>query len=184
MPEPAQCTALYRLYDANDGLLYVGITSNPDARWERHALFKSWWTDVTRKHLTWLDGSWREALDTEAATIRAERPTRNGTHNHALAPFDPKAWPHIEAPPRGKSAALASAIRSEIAEGRWQAGDRLPDALDLAEASSVSKGTVDRAFRELVADGSILRLHGLGTFVTASLAILAPNRTLAPRAVP
>lgn len=32
-------TALYRLYDAGDRLLYIGISNNPEARWARHRMY-------------------------------------------------------------------------------------------------------------------------------------------------
>ncbi|MFE3489118.1 GntR family transcriptional regulator [Streptomyces griseus] len=178
MPTPPERTALYRLYGTDDRLLYIGITDNPKARWERHAAFKWWWAQVTRKQVDWLNASWREALDIEKAAIREERPAYNGTHNHGVAPFDAAAWPRIEAQPRQKFSALADLIRAEIASGRWQAGDRLPDAEDLATASGVGEGTAQRAFRELVNEGSIMRLHGLGTFVRARIVTIAPNRIL------
>ncbi|WP_372344688.1 GntR family transcriptional regulator [Streptomyces sp. KL116D] len=181
MTSAPERTALYRLYDGTDQLLYVGITLDPEARWERHAYWMWWWPRVARKDIRWLDTSWRDALDLERDTIRAERPAHNGTHNHEMAPFDPLTWPDIDAPTRQKSAALAELIRSEITSGRWQPGDRIPNTSDLAAASAVSKGTVERAFRELVADGSLLRLHGLGTFIRTSLTKVAPNRVLAPR---
>ncbi|MGW9245775.1 GntR family transcriptional regulator [Streptomyces badius] len=180
MTEPPERTALYRLYDANDRLLYIGITDNPGARWERHAAFKWWWGEVARKQVNWLNSSWREALGIEKAAIREERPAYNGTHNHGVAPFDASAWPKIEAQPRQKSSTLADLIRTEITSGRWQAGDRLPDAEGLAAASGVGEGTVQRAFRELANEGSIVRLHGLGTFVRARIVTIAPNRILRP----
>jgi predicted GIY-YIG superfamily endonuclease len=43
MPEPPERTALYRLYDATDQLLYVGISTNPEERWKTHTMLKSWW---------------------------------------------------------------------------------------------------------------------------------------------
>lgn len=37
---------LYRLFDADMNLLYVGITWNPFVRWTRHSYEKQWWQRV------------------------------------------------------------------------------------------------------------------------------------------
>ena len=37
---------LYRLFDAEGALLYVGITWNPFVRWNAHKKSKPWWPDV------------------------------------------------------------------------------------------------------------------------------------------
>ncbi len=36
-------TALYRLYDEHNQLLYVEVTSDPNRRWETHRAEKDWW---------------------------------------------------------------------------------------------------------------------------------------------
>lgn len=41
-------TCLYRFYDAEDQLLYVGITLHLPQRWASHAHDKSWWAEVAR----------------------------------------------------------------------------------------------------------------------------------------
>ncbi|WP_186319235.1 GIY-YIG nuclease family protein [Streptomyces sp. SAJ15] len=176
MPER---TALYRLYDAEDRLLYIGITTDPEARWERHALLKWWWSQVDRKDLTWLNVSWRDALTAEAEAILEGRPKFNGVHNYRPAPFDGAAWPQIQ-PGRGKARALAALIRAEVETGRWQHGDRLPPWRGLATATGVSRTTVDLAYRELINEGLIERLPGVGTFVSVGGPVKRPNRQLAP----
>jgi predicted GIY-YIG superfamily endonuclease len=69
-------TSLYRLFDHDDQLLYVGITCNPDDRWRRHAGDKAWWPTVVRKALEWhVD---REtALLAECHAITTEHPRWN-----------------------------------------------------------------------------------------------------------
>lgn len=69
-------TALYRLYDANDQLLYVGISDNPRQRWGTHSAEQVWWPLVVRKTVEWF-GNRREAAKAEAAAIRAESPAKN-----------------------------------------------------------------------------------------------------------
>jgi GIY-YIG catalytic domain len=39
---------LYRFFDAEDALLYVGLTINPGKRFEKHRATKPWWEDVAR----------------------------------------------------------------------------------------------------------------------------------------
>ena len=69
-------TALYRLYDATDVLLYVGIGFDPRARWYHHASTKPWWPEVTRKEVEW-HADRVQAEVAEKASIVAELPRYN-----------------------------------------------------------------------------------------------------------
>lgn len=69
-------TALYRLFDAEDVLLYVGITTTPGVRMGQHADTKPWWPEVAKKTMTWYS-SRREACNAEATAIDAEKPKHN-----------------------------------------------------------------------------------------------------------
>ncbi|MFH9574235.1 GntR family transcriptional regulator [Streptomyces sp. NPDC017454] len=166
MPEIPERTALYRLYDAENRLLYIGITSDPKARFISHATYKNWWTQVTQKNVTWLEGTWRQALAAEAAAIRDEKPRFNGKHNAVIAPFNASTWPAIDAPPRGKAQALADLVRSEIISGRWAPGMRVPRRKDLAAAARVGADTADLAYRNLKKEGLLHFQHGRGIFVS------------------
>jgi len=68
-------TALYRLFDADDRLLYVGIAFNPEARWNEHR-GKAWWPSVVRKSVEW-HPTRLVALEAEARAIEAESPRHN-----------------------------------------------------------------------------------------------------------
>lgn len=71
---------LYRLFDENWVLLYVGISVRPDKRMNEHARSKEWWPLV--EHFLLTDCvSRREALDLETSIIRNERPIFNIVHN-------------------------------------------------------------------------------------------------------
>jgi predicted GIY-YIG superfamily endonuclease len=158
-------TALYRLYDAADSLLYVGITSNPRARFTQHAIYKPWWSEVANTAVSWLMCTRQEALAVEAAAIRNERPIHNGKHNAAIAPFSAEAWPTILAPSREKARSLADAVLAEISGGRWQPGMRVPGRDEMAAASGVGVGTVDRAYNLLKKERALVGRVGHGIFV-------------------
>jgi predicted GIY-YIG superfamily endonuclease len=49
LTDPSSETAVYRLYDRDRNLLYVGIAYVPAERWAQHALDKPWWSQVSRK---------------------------------------------------------------------------------------------------------------------------------------
>ena len=69
-------TMLYRLFDQDGGLLYVGISGRWVRRLVSHAARQGWWDDVasvTRQPFP----SRSEALEAEAAAIRQERPRYN-----------------------------------------------------------------------------------------------------------
>lgn len=71
-----QQTALYRLFGAENVLLYVGITTNPASRWREHANIKTWWPLVARREVEWHDNR-ADALAAEAAAICDENPMYN-----------------------------------------------------------------------------------------------------------
>lgn len=72
-------TTLYRLYDAEGRLLYVGCSINWMSRLMHHKVVKAreWWTDIARAELTRYD-SRTEAMEAEFAAIRDEDPLHNG----------------------------------------------------------------------------------------------------------
>lgn len=76
---PNQPHALYRFFDSEGQLLYVGLTMNPGARWKVHSREKSWWTDVRTVTLEWFPD--REAVEVaERAAIATEGPLYNVSH--------------------------------------------------------------------------------------------------------
>lgn len=74
--EEQRSTAIYRLFDSEEQLLYVGISDRPEVRWTEHALDKNWWHLVARKSTDWLP-SRSVALAAEAAATKSERPLFN-----------------------------------------------------------------------------------------------------------
>lgn len=67
---------LYRFYDADDTLLYVGLSINPGKRFERHKADKEWWTEVARIDMEQFPDI--DALRTgERTAIQSERPRHN-----------------------------------------------------------------------------------------------------------
>ncbi|NXY94470.1 GIY-YIG nuclease family protein [Streptomyces sp. BR123] len=69
-------TALYRLFDEEGRLLYVGVTSNPSKRWSFHKRKKAWWPLVRIREIEWYL-SRTEALTMEAQEIATKRPLHN-----------------------------------------------------------------------------------------------------------
>lgn len=56
-------------------------------------------------------------------------------------------------------------ILEQIAGGALRAGERVPSENQLTRALTVSRMTANRALRELAADGVLVRIAGVGTFV-------------------
>ena len=67
--------------------------------------------------------------------------------------------------PLPRYAQVKAHIMHGIKEGRYQAGDMLPSEHALVRDLSVSRMTVNRALRELVSEGHIIRRAGQGSFV-------------------
>jgi GntR family transcriptional regulator, histidine utilization repressor len=56
-------------------------------------------------------------------------------------------------------------ILDRVTSGTWEEGYRLPSEHQFAQDFGVSRMTVHRALRELSADGTLVRVQGVGTFV-------------------
>lgn len=176
MPEAPERTALYRLYNKDDVLLYVGISLDPARRWKKHKAnrSRSHWTGlVTRETVEWFE-TWAKAEAAEEQAIKTERPIHNGTHNHPLAPFDAANWPAIPGR-RGKVAALVTLILKEIDEGRWTPGMMIPKSRDLGAATGMSKNAATNAIRELRRRGRLEVVQGVGVFVYDGTPTRRPN---------
>jgi GntR family histidine utilization transcriptional repressor len=55
-------------------------------------------------------------------------------------------------------------LKDELARGRWSPGARMPSETELVAQFGVSRMTVNRALRELQAEGLVDRVQGVGTF--------------------
>lgn len=72
-------TSLYRHYDADDALLYVGIALNHVSRLNQHRTSASWFYEIARIEVEHFDS--RLAAETaERIAIRDERPLHNKAH--------------------------------------------------------------------------------------------------------
>lgn len=92
---------LYRMYDADDRLLYVGMTINPHLRLKQHRVQQSWWGDVNSITLTHFDT--RAALaDAERLAIVNERPRWNVVRYQG-----PR---RVDAPPRRRRYTLPASV--------------------------------------------------------------------------
>jgi GntR family histidine utilization transcriptional repressor len=75
-------------------------------------------------------------------------------------PSRPAAAPARPAP----YARVKQHLRAGLAAGRWAAGARMPSESALTAQFGVSRMTVNRALRELQAEGLLDRVQGVGTF--------------------
>jgi hypothetical protein len=90
---PGSRTALYRYFDKDDSLLYVGISVSPIARQLQHRQTSRWYDRVAKMTVEWCE-SREEALDLERIAIINERPRHNIRHKATsdVSPF-PKVRP-------------------------------------------------------------------------------------------
>lgn len=76
-------TALYRFFDSEGRLLYVGISMDVQKRWKVHETERAttWWPRVDRRTVEWFDTR-NEALAAEVTAIKKESPLHNVMHTH------------------------------------------------------------------------------------------------------
>jgi len=62
-------------------------------------------------------------------------------------------------------AQLAEKLKEKILRGEWKDGEKIPPEFELMEKYGVSRATVRAAIDTLVAEGFLVKRHGIGTFV-------------------
>jgi predicted GIY-YIG superfamily endonuclease len=144
-------TALYRLYDANDALLYLGISWNPDFRLEGHQNDKHWSHLVARRTVEWYP-SRPAALAAEATATAVEKPlhdsswrkTRGGSRPQWL---DPEGQKKVE-----------DGLAAEIQQGKHWVGRVLMSGA-VAKRFNVARPTASSAMSVLHDRGLLERQH-------------------------
>lgn len=84
---------VYRFFDADGSLLYVGMTTLGPARWSQHATLQPWWQDVATATVAHYP-SVEAALHAETAAILAEQPVHNVMHRNPRPIRPPRIRPH------------------------------------------------------------------------------------------
>jgi hypothetical protein len=69
---------LYRFFDSDDRLLYVGMSMHAARRASQHRHDKAWWPDVARMEVEHRDVSVDEMRALEAEAIYTDTPKHNG----------------------------------------------------------------------------------------------------------
>lgn len=143
----ADRTAVYRLFDASDRLLYLGISDSPEFRWKAHSDKQTWWHLVTRKTIEWYpDRAAAKAAEVRLTAIEnplydraAKKQSQTVRYDNTADVERAKAW-----------------LLNEIAayQPGWQIGTG-----EAARACNVARASVATALYELANDG---RLKGAG----------------------
>lgn len=136
-------TALYRFYDKEDRLLYVGITHDPKARWRFHAVEKPWWHEVARKEVTWFETR-TEAGIAELRAIETEGPLydRSNPKNRISAE-------ERHAQDKAYVDEALRMIREDIEAGVFPRMTALPKERDLGIRYGLSRNAVASALGEI-----------------------------------
>lgn len=141
-------TALYRLFDGADQLLYVGITHDLEQRWEYHSYMQAWWHLVQRQSIEWFPNR-PAAVEAERAAVATESPRFDATHRLGRGWLDhPRVAYEDPDEPR-----VAASLRAALDGDRFPHGRALPCLRDLASEFSTSISTVGSVLHGLVREG-------------------------------
>ena len=141
--EQQRSTAIYRLFDSEGQLLYVGISDRPEVRWTEHALSKNWWHLVAHQSIDWLPTR-TVALAAEAEATKNERPLFNAIR---MADGSIVKAVYDDSVAREK---ITRALLREIRERVLNAGTQVT-ASGVARRFGVSASTAASAIRSLPA---------------------------------
>lgn len=147
-------TAVYRLFDKYDCLLYVGIARWPDQRWNQHKRDKLWWHYVARKEVAWYETR-REAMIVEETAEREESPRYSGLRRMRTWRTEPMVAPELEA----EIAAVAEKLAAQIDQGVYVPGESLPQGTRLGNSLGVSIAMAHSALSQLENRG-LVELRG------------------------
>jgi len=136
----AERTALYRLFDDDESLLYVGISQDPTVRWRQHVGNKPWASQVVMRVIEWYE-SRSAALLAEIRAIRTEHPLHN------IVRYRPRAVPKKRRP---------ASVMAPIPDHAYEAGEMT--MADVAVMLGVKTATI-RHYRAVSAPGGRYANH-------------------------
>lgn len=153
-------TALYRLYDADDALLYVGIAFELSRRYNQHRKTKAWWPEVARKEVCWYEDR-TQAEQAEVAAIRSEKPRYNIAHvdDPVRVPDLPRHTPPTPGQIEMKALlhrASRAAARAEAAKNRTRA--KLRATILEAAALGLGPAEICRVIDYHLSEGHVARV--------------------------
>lgn len=156
-------TAVYRLYDRDGRLLYVGISDKPEHRFGQHERDKYWWRDVVTREVTWYPDR-RLAEAEEYRAIASEAPEYNidvaGVSRFDGRPQEDRQRRYVTANSRlGKFEKVLVRLGEDIEANAFE-GAELPLADSLAERYGVDAVTVQQALRSLRQTGVVVEHTG------------------------
>ncbi|MET8506787.1 GntR family transcriptional regulator [Streptomyces sp. NPDC004787] len=163
--------ALYRYFDAERKLLYLGVTSDPARRDREHRRNAAdlWYPLVAGRGVDWYDTR-EEAEAAERRAIREEKPRFNDRHNVRTDPLvraqdEERRRRRFRQGMGGRTNhtdAIVEYFSGLIDDGLLGPGDQLPLRTEIVKEFGVSAPAVTRAYLELVRDGRVeeRRAHG------------------------
>lgn len=101
-------TFLYRHFDKNDELLYVGISLNHMARLAQHKLHSKWFAEIARVEVTRYSTRF-EAIQAERFAIANEKPKHN-VHHTSSSPRRSVEWPLSKGAPAEEKEGLTRRV--------------------------------------------------------------------------
>lgn len=139
---PGRRTAVYRLYNRDQRLLYVGIAHDTKKRWREHARDKDWWNQVHWRTAVW-HGTRLGAAIEEYCAFRFENPiyNKNREYDYRLG-WEPGASPGCHEPRPWRLNLLSSAMRYPEGATSWDDAAPHYAVVKCANQTGVEKGRV------------------------------------------
>lgn len=176
---------LYRHFDSEGVLLYVGISQDPNRRTFQHIESSKWVQYAVRMEGVWYDSA-AAAEEAEAVAILTENPVFN---SHLLkwdvakarkAEYErthgPVVLPGKEVRPRPRRDVVAQDIRDMIASGELAAGEQMASIKQLAQQWGIGMDSMIRVFGALLGEGWLKRNRPSGPcFVTIEVPPVPPG---------
>ncbi|MFE4915837.1 GIY-YIG nuclease family protein [Streptomyces sp. NPDC056652] len=148
-------TALYRLYDDSDVLLYLGISFSPEARWGQHRNEKHWAHQVVRTTVEWYPTR-KAALAAEEKAAAAEKPLHDSSWRKTGGGERPM-WLDLEGQQK-----VVDGLAQEIEHGQHWMGRVLMSGA-VGKQFGVSRATASNAMRVL-RDRGLLEYRHYGRY--------------------
>lgn len=149
-------TAVYRLWDADGQLLYVGCSHDPRARYVEHERLQPWWPAVDRYEEIWCDTR-KEAEAAERIAIGAEQPAYNSTDADGRYQVPRARVSEKEAAEARR--VVRARLEADLRLGRYPQHRFLPTPVELGREYGHAARDIVAALDELQGHDLVLRVH-------------------------